>query len=211
MEIVLGKTVDFMNWKSDYNLKEEDIDILDMLDRVNYIVEILHPNLVKKIQKIKDHNHIDTTNMKSDEDIPPKTFVVLLKPQDLIKGKLGRRTTQGIYKVVRKTKLGNYVLETQRGKPLVTPVHPSRIRVIGGPEAVRRLNIRDDAEEVRDDDDPDVFEVEEIVGHKNIKGHLWYHIKWLGYDDNTWEPEAAVHADELIEKYWKTKVNNKRL
>ncbi|KAL7314219.1 hypothetical protein PS15m_005821 [Mucor circinelloides] len=52
----------------------------------------------------------------------------------------------------------------------------------------------------------EVFEVEEIQGHKFIKRNkeVLYFIKWLNYspEDNTWEKEANVFAIDLIEKYW---------
>ncbi|KAG1120265.1 hypothetical protein G6F42_012786 [Rhizopus arrhizus] len=52
----------------------------------------------------------------------------------------------------------------------------------------------------------EVFEVEEIQGHKFIKRNMevLYFIKWLNYspEDNTWEKEANVFAIDLIEKYW---------
>ncbi|KAL9538406.1 hypothetical protein MBANPS3_010952 [Mucor bainieri] len=57
-----------------------------------------------------------------------------------------------------------------------------------------------------DSAEEEVFEVEEIQGHKFVKKNkeVMYFIKWLNYapEDNTWEKESNVFAIDLIQKYW---------
>lgn len=47
------------------------------------------------------------------------------------------------------------------------------------------------------------FKVENIVGHKSVKGKLLYQIRWKGYgkDSDTWEPEDTVSCPDIIHKY----------
>ncbi|KAF9910332.1 hypothetical protein EC991_006831 [Linnemannia zychae] len=60
-----------------------------------------------------------------------------------------------------------------------------------------------------DDDDlfeeeEEEYEVERVVGHMSKRGILRYWLKWNGYgwDSNTWENEANVHCEALVEEYW---------
>lgn len=47
--------------------------------------------------------------------------------------------------------------------------------------------------------------VEAILGHKNERGSVYYHVKWEGWDeenDNTWEPASNLHdAQDILNKY----------
>lgn len=63
----------------------------------------------------------------------------------------------------------------------------------------------------------EVYKVEEILNHRSRKGKMYYQIKWEGYDQsqNTWEPEEnLVDCPELLEDYknrMKEKMKAKRL
>jgi transposase InsO family protein len=209
MEALYGQTIDFLNWSDNYS--SEQASVIQILDRLNYIIEIVHPKLAARIRRLMLHHEAQQKdNSEADElaAVPIGSYVVLLKPKELIDNKLGKRARGGVYKVTGRTKFGNYVLETQRGKPVVTPVHPTRIRVISVEEATRRLASREEEEEEIDEDDPDIFEVEKIIGHKNVNGQLWYKIHWKGYDEESYEPERSVHADELVKKYWESHTND---
>lgn len=47
------------------------------------------------------------------------------------------------------------------------------------------------------------FEVEQIVGHKTIKGIVSYKVRWLGWDakDDTWVRETELQCPALIKAY----------
>ncbi|TDG39490.1 hypothetical protein AWZ03_014088 [Drosophila navojoa] len=49
------------------------------------------------------------------------------------------------------------------------------------------------------------FEVEAIVGHKSKNGESFFLVRWKGYgkEDDSWEPEAELNCDDLIEEYHK--------
>ncbi|KAM8721629.1 hypothetical protein ACLKA7_007502 [Drosophila subpalustris] len=78
----------------------------------------------------------------------------------------------------------------------------------------------DTAPEEDDDDEDDKeeaeFEVEAIVGHKTKRGESFFLVRWKGYgkDDDSWEPEAELNCDDLIEEYrkigWKKNVAAKK-
>lgn len=48
-----------------------------------------------------------------------------------------------------------------------------------------------------------IEKVENIVGHKTVKGKLLYQIRWKGYskDSDTWEPEDTLSCPDIIQKY----------
>ena len=63
------------------------------------------------------------------------------------------------------------------------------------------------------EEEEDLYEVEEIVGKKLCKGKLKYHVKWVGYpsSQNTWEPlENLTNVKYLIDKYEESK-NTKKI
>eukprot|EP00966_Prymnesium_polylepis_P141382 3265061-Prymnesium_polylepis.1 len=51
-------------------------------------------------------------------------------------------------------------------------------------------------------DEPDVYEVESIVGKRTVNGRVQYEVKWQGWDasTNTWEARARIHPD-LVKAY----------
>ena len=66
-------------------------------------------------------------------------------------------------------------------------------------------------EEVNENEE-EVYKVEEILGHRNRRGKIYYRIKWEGYDDtqNTWEPEEnLIDCPELLESY-KSSIKEKK-
>lgn len=47
--------------------------------------------------------------------------------------------------------------------------------------------------------------MEAIVGHKSKNGESFFLVRWKGYgkEDDSWEPEAELNCDDLIEEYRK--------
>ncbi|CAF0977071.1 unnamed protein product [Brachionus calyciflorus] len=59
----------------------------------------------------------------------------------------------------------------------------------------------------------DVYTAEKILSHKNIKGRRHYLIKWLGWDTshNTWEPEKNIFDRQLIDHYYESLKDKKKV
>ena len=52
-------------------------------------------------------------------------------------------------------------------------------------------------------DNKEEYEVERIIRHKGAK-NISYQVKWSGYEDPTWEPEANLrNTQEALAEYWK--------
>jgi len=55
----------------------------------------------------------------------------------------------------------------------------------------------------------EVYEVESVLNDKLLNDISYYEVKWVGYDETTWE--ALADAPELVGEYWKKKnQGNKR-
>ena len=60
----------------------------------------------------------------------------------------------------------------------------------------------------------DIYEVEKIIGKRNVNGKIEYKVKWLGYKmtECTWEPEEnLVNVRDLIEKFENNEKNENQL
>lgn len=57
-----------------------------------------------------------------------------------------------------------------------------------------------------EEDEEDIFEVEEVLNHKSVRGKDYYYIHWKGFDepeDNTWEPlENLENCLDLVIAYY---------
>ncbi|KAH8386827.1 hypothetical protein KR093_002804 [Drosophila rubida] len=80
--------------------------------------------------------------------------------------------------------------------------------------AAKTQNKEDDDDEGNEERE---FEVEAIVGHKSKRGESFFLVRWKGYgkNDDSWEPEAELNCNDLIQEYRKgiskKTVNNKKL
>ena len=53
--------------------------------------------------------------------------------------------------------------------------------------------------------DPDIeYDVESIIGHTYVDGRLFMLVKWVGYDDPTYERVENLSCPETIAEYWAT-------
>ena len=54
-------------------------------------------------------------------------------------------------------------------------------------------------------DEEEEYEVEEILDSRLHRGKLQYLVKWVGYNEPSWQPESDVtgNADEAIEDFYK--------
>jgi hypothetical protein len=51
----------------------------------------------------------------------------------------------------------------------------------------------------------DEYYVETLLKHRKRLGKLEYLVKWVGFDENTWEPVENILDDNLIRQYWAQK------
>ena len=110
--------------------------------------------------------------------------------------------------------------DSKEAAPFVGPYE-----IIGYNDARRTYNLRDEAGGVLPHDVPrehlkpirraqrpagqehdgDIYYVERIVDDKKVRGAQKYLIKWVGFDELTWEPASNIQDASLIRDYWATK------
>jgi len=63
-------------------------------------------------------------------------------------------------------------------------------------------------EEYSEEED-DEYEVEKILDKRRKKGIIQYLVKWLGYDETTWEPEENLENCRKLVEEFENKINKK--
>ena len=62
-----------------------------------------------------------------------------------------------------------------------------------------------------EEDEEETWYVEKIVGDKNVRGKQMYEVRWIGFEETTWEPEASfVGHDDAIKAYKSEKQKHSR-
>ncbi len=178
-----------MNHFEDYRKPSESLSLTKRLDEIKQNFENAHEiakeNIEKK-QKIQKRQQ-DSTHRVTQEPLDIGQLVTIKSLQ--IKGKL-QPVYNGIYRITGTTRNGNYLLETETGKPLKSSFISSRLKKVS--EAV-------------EEDDPNAHcEVEQILAHSRRKGKYSYLVKWKNKpeSENSWEPEENFDTPMTIEEYW---------
>jgi hypothetical protein len=104
----------------------------------------------------------------------------------------------GPYTIVRRARNGAYVLKDLIGDLLDRHVPIDQLKVLS---KTRRAPVASDSAL----DDSVVYEVDHIVSHQGDPGHYEYLVRWKNFTsaDDTWEPQANFHDDEVIRNYWR--------
>ena len=132
--------------------------------------------------------------------LPNGTFVMVKRE---VRTKLEPRYG-GLYRVTERTRLGHYMLERLKGRSLIRPVHPSRVKPVS-PELASRILAAGPFIEEKDDDEAqeeEEYKVERLLAHQNRKGTLHYLVKWEGFDEPTWVSAQDVLTAKCIKDYW---------
>ena len=189
----------------DYRNTSEGVDpdspehIQKRLFHIRHLIDVIEPSIVEDLNTKKAEAD---AALEHTPGIPIGTYVQLKRMTH--NTKLSRRY-QGLYQIEARTSEGNYKLQSIQGRPLPTPVHPNRIRVITS--YIARELLSHPEFNPPDEDDENVFEVEEIRDHRSSvrrgRTTLEYLVKWLGFNEETWEPEENIFAPEKLDEYWK--------
>jgi hypothetical protein len=124
----------------------------------------------------------------SDKVIEPGTLVNIRN--DGINSKLDP-IFKGPYTVVEMDNKQNYTLKHATGEVLKETIPRQKIKIIN-----KKV-------------DNNTYEVEKILDHKIENNITYYHVKWRGYDETTWEPEVNFNTMGVINKYKRDIKNGK--
>ena len=114
--------------------------------------------------------------------------IVMIKPDKKLNSLSPSWT--GPFIVKRKTIGGSYILSNLDNTDHPTPIPPARMKK-GYFKPIQES-----------------FEVEKILGHKELDGKNFYLTKWLNKDFATWEPFESFNQIDIINNYWKSQNQN---
>ena len=82
------------------------------------------------------------------------------------------------------------------------PPSAPEIDAHGGHEQDDGITSDDDESEANADQDRE-YDIDAIVGHRQFRGRKQYRVRWIGYDEETWEPESMLNEDapDIVEDY----------
>jgi transposase InsO family protein len=108
------------------------------------------------------------------------------------------------YVVIKSGHRGNYAIQPQREVEAECKwIHVDQVKAYMSDQTERREATRqlDEAIELEKAE----YYVEAITGHRGRKydGTREVLVKWVGYDDETWEPEEGVKNPELLKQYFR--------
>jgi transposase InsO family protein len=110
----------------------------------------------------------------------------------------------GPYEVLAKTSIDTYKLQLPIGLRLHDEFHTSLLKPYVFDSDPDRLNVPNEGM-IQAGGESGAFLIEDVRGHKKVKGKIHYLVKWLGYpaEFNTWEPLQNIlkPAGGLINNY----------
>jgi hypothetical protein len=110
----------------------------------------------------------------------------------------------GPYPVLAKTSIDTYKLQLPIGLRLHPEFHTSLLKPYFKDLDPDRINPPNEGM-IQAGGESGAFLIEDVIGHKKVKGKIHYLVKWLGYPDenNSWEPLQSIlkPAGGLINNY----------
>ena len=117
------------------------------------------------------------------DDLPTGASVMLV---DRVRKNKRESKYVGPYIIVRRSRGGAYVLKDAMGDILDRHVPLDQLKLLSKQQQ----------------NNNNIFEVQSIMNHKGMDGDYQYLVKWKGYDEPTWEPQANFLDHTVIKKYW---------
>lgn len=110
----------------------------------------------------------------------------------------------GPYPVVAKTSIDTYKLQMPIGLRIHPEFHTSLLKPYLKDFDPNRINLPNEGM-IQAGGESGAFLIEDVIGHKKVKGKIHYLVKWLGYPDenNSWESLQSIlkPAGGLINNY----------
>ena len=183
------------NELKDYSteIEYEVMDVKHWKDYQHKILSIVYPTLSEKIKLSKD-KMIQSLNKHRrtllENGIPPGATVMLVDQlrQDKFEPKY-----VGPYTVIRRSRIGQYVLRDSTGDILDRHVPADQLKLVS--KKIRNI-----------DKQKQIYEVEHIITHRGEPNNYEYLVNWKNYDQSlaTWEKQSSFLDDKCIRNYWKS-------
>jgi hypothetical protein len=163
-----------------------DVKITPLSNRIKEIKHLVENDLSEAISTIKkkqigQKRQQDARNNPTDSELQPGQTVTI---KSMAKGGKLQRKYVGTFKIVRRAKGGNYILENEQGQKFRESLPLSRLKLI-----------------TNDNKDDQYFDIEKILDARKKRNKFEYLVKWANHDEseNSWEPEENFTSTEPIE------------
>jgi len=188
-ELMFGRK---MNKFDDFTSTKSYSEVAELEQRANEIKSLIDKQdqakaVIAENQEVQKRAQNQALNL-SDKVIEPGTLVNIRN--DGINSKLDP-IFKGPYTVVEMDNKQNYTLKHATGEVLKETIPRQKIKIIN-----KKV-------------DNNTYEVEKILDHKIENNITYYHVKWRGYDETTWEPEVNFNTMGVINKYKRDIKNGK--
>jgi hypothetical protein len=156
-------------------------------EKIKMMTEIVYPAIYERTKLVtqKQKEIFDKTHKLIDIPIGAEVMIKVLQ-----KGNKLDPNYIGLYKILRRTSGGSYVLQNEKGQIEPRNYPPSLLKLVN-------------VDPVKSNDK--FYDVEAIVAHKKVNGQYLYNVRWKGYteNDDTWEPHQNFVDPKFINEYWK--------
>jgi len=201
-----------LNELKDYSQQPpQPIDMDEWKEHQDKVVSLILPSIEERIRGRQEasRKNLDALRKKvTADELAPGSVVMIKDPAYLLHPSLRPSTEPewiGPYTIVRRTRMGPYVLRDDTGAVYGRHVNYDHMKVVYGSDKARTQSQNEDDDE---QDDEQAFVVDFIVSHREVDGQFEYKVRWKGYGakDETWEGEAQFNDPQPVERYWKMHV-----
>jgi hypothetical protein len=168
-------------------------DLVIWFQRLQLTLDVERPYLRAFIQRRAQNNAEKFAKRHKQaplDPIEPGTLVMVL---DVNRSSKNESPYVGPYSIKSFDETSqSYIVTDSLGSPLNRRVTVDMLKIL---PLARKPENEDEKE----------FYVDKLLKHRIKKGNYEYLVKWIGFDDPTWEPAENILDDNLIRKYWSTK------
>jgi hypothetical protein len=186
-----------MNAIVDYTSETEKptpITLEDWKTHQEKVISVIYPAVSERIKLLSAdmRKRLDEHRKVLETDPYPKGTIVMIKDVSYANNPGLKPKTEpkyvGPYTVVRRTRNGAYQLQDTDGNFLDRLVSIDHIK-----KTSPKLEMST------------IYQVEDILDHRDDDGEREFLTKWHGYDDPTWVEEKNFLDTQVIQNYWKKK------
>jgi hypothetical protein len=197
--LMFGRT---LNEMKDYSTDPaQPVDMDEWKAHQEKVVSLIFPSIHERIQgkQAATRRKLDAIRKKvTADELAPGTLVMIKDPAYLLHPSLRPSTEPewiGPYTIVRRTRLGPYVLRDDTGAVYHRHVNYDHMKVLFGTDKMLQ----------RTDDEDNTYVVDYVAAHREEDREYKYKVVWKGYNmkDATWESEEAFNDPQPVERYWK--------
>lgn len=208
-----------LNEMKDYSkLPAQSIDVDAWKEHQEKVVSLILPSISDRIRGRQEAacKKLDALRKKvTADELAPGSVVMIKDPAYLLHPSMRPSTEPewiGPYTIIRRTRMGPYVLRDDTGEVYGRHVNFDHMKVVYGANKTHATTHNTESDDDDDDGGQQSYVVDFIVDHKEVDGEFKYKVRWKGYSakDDTWERQDNFNDPQPVERYWKLQMMKKQ-